>query len=102
MHERIGAGHDPVEPAPARAAGAVGRRGAAGGPAAGVGGEGHGMKVVDAKVIVTCPGRNFATLKLTTDDGLTGVGDATLNGRELAVASYLDDHVRPLLIGREA
>jgi len=53
-------------------------------------------------VIVTCPGRNFVTLKIVTDDGFTGVGDATLNGRELAVASYLSDHVVPLLIGRDA
>jgi mannonate dehydratase len=60
------------------------------------------MKIVDAKVIVCCPGRNFVTLKLTTDDGVTGLGDATLNGRELAVASYLTDHVLPLLIGRDA
>ncbi|GLY73113.1 D-mannonate dehydratase ManD [Actinoallomurus iriomotensis] len=60
------------------------------------------MNIVEAKVIVTCPDRNFVTLKLTTDDGLTGVGDATLNGRELAVASYLKDHVCPLLIGRDA
>jgi mannonate dehydratase len=59
------------------------------------------MKIVDAKVIVSCPGRNFVTLKLTTDDGITGVGDATLNGRELAVAAYLREHVLPLLIGRD-
>jgi hypothetical protein len=25
------------------------------------------MKVVSAKVIVTCPGRNFVTLKIETD-----------------------------------
>jgi mannonate dehydratase len=60
------------------------------------------MKIVDAKVIVCCPGRNFVTLKLTTEDGITGLGDATLNGRELAVASYLTDHVIPLVIGRDA
>src|SRR5688572_31359718 len=60
------------------------------------------MKITDAKVIVTCPGRNFVTLKLTTEDGLTGLGDATLNGRELSVASYLADHLLPLLIGRDA
>ena len=59
------------------------------------------MAIVDARVIVTCPGRNFVTLKLVTADGLTGVGDATLNGRELAVASYLSDHVVPALIGRD-
>ena len=60
------------------------------------------MKITDAKVITCCPGRNFVTLKLTTEDGITGLGDATLNGRELAVASYLTDHVLPLLIGRDA
>ena len=59
------------------------------------------MKIVDARVIVTCPGRNFVTLKIVTDEGVTGVGDATLNGRELSVASYLRDHVVPLLIGRD-
>ncbi|WP_419993215.1 D-mannonate dehydratase ManD [Streptomyces boninensis] len=57
------------------------------------------MKIVDVQVVVTCPGRNFVTLKLTTDDGLTGLGDATLNGRELAVVSYLRDHLAPLLTG---
>ena len=58
-------------------------------------------RIVSARVIVTCPGRNFVTLKLETDDGLSGLGDATLNGRELAVASYLSDHVVPMLIGRD-
>src|ERR1700756_1501778 len=60
------------------------------------------MKIVDAKVIVCCPGRNFVTLKIVTEDGIYGLGDATLNGRELSVASYLTDHVLPLLIGRDA
>src|SRR5579862_6157894 len=60
------------------------------------------MKIVDAKVIVCCPGRNFVTLKVMTEDGVYGLGDATLNGRELAVASYLNDHLIPLLIGRDA
>ncbi|EXS70433.1 D-mannonate dehydratase ManD [Sphingobium sp. Ant17] len=59
-------------------------------------------KILDAKVIVTCPGRNFVTLKIITEDGVYGLGDATLNGRELAVASYLQDHVIPCLIGRDA
>ena len=60
------------------------------------------MKITNARVIVCSPGRNFVTLKVTTDDGIYGLGDATLNGRELAVASYLTDHVIPLLIGRDA
>ena len=59
------------------------------------------MKIAEARVIVTCPGRNFVTLKIVTDEGITGVGDATLNGRELAVAAYLTEHVVPALIGRD-
>jgi mannonate dehydratase len=60
------------------------------------------LKITDAKVIVTCPGRNFVTLKITTEDGVHGIGDATLNGRELAVVAYLGEHVVPCLIGRDA
>ncbi len=60
------------------------------------------MKIKEAKVIITCPGRNFVTLKIITDEGIHGIGDATLNGRELAVASYLKDHVIPCLIGKDA
>ena len=44
------------------------------------------MKILGAKVIVCSPGRNFVTLKVETDEGIYGLGDATLNGRELAVA----------------
>jgi mannonate dehydratase len=60
------------------------------------------MIIDKAEVIVTSPGRNFVTLRLTTDEGHVGIGDATLNGRELAVVSYLKDHVVPLLIGSDA
>src|SRR5262245_25983543 len=60
------------------------------------------MRIVDAKVIVCSPGRNFVTLKLVTEDGIHGLGDATLNGRELSVAAYLTEHVIPLLIDRDA
>ena len=59
------------------------------------------MKITEAKVIITSPGRNFVSLKIFTDEGLYGVGDATLNGRELAVSAYLKDHIVPLLIGRD-
>jgi mannonate dehydratase len=59
------------------------------------------MKIAAARVIVSSPGRNFVTLKIETDEGAHGLGDATLNGRELAVASYLQDHLVPALIGRD-
>lgn len=59
------------------------------------------MAIDRIDVNVTSPGRNFVTVKVTTSDGVTGLGDATLNGRELSVASYLRDHVAPTLIGRD-
>jgi mannonate dehydratase len=59
------------------------------------------VKITDAKVFVCSPGRNFVTLKIFTDEGIYGLGDATLNGRELAVASYLADHLIPCLIGHD-
>ena len=59
------------------------------------------MKISSVRVIVCSPGRNFVTLKIETDQGVYGIGDATLNGRELAVVSYLQDHVIPTLIGKD-
>src|SRR5438445_675126 len=60
------------------------------------------LKITDVGVIVTCPDRNYVVVKiLTSEPGLYGVGDATLNGRELAVAEDLSKHIAPLLIGRD-
>src|ERR1700681_1171396 len=59
------------------------------------------MKIITASLIVCSPDRNFVTLKVETDEGIYGLGDATLNGRELAVASYLTDHVIPCIVGRD-
>ena len=59
------------------------------------------MKITSARVVVCSPGRNFVTLVIETDQGVIGIGDATLNGRELAVASYLTDHVIPCIIGMD-
>ena len=41
-------------------------------------------------------------MKVTTEDGTTGIGDATLNGREMAVVSCLEQHIAPCLIGKDA
>ncbi len=60
------------------------------------------MRITKVRVIVTCPTRNYVVVKIMTDEpGLYGVGDATLNGRELAVAAALQEHIAPLLIGRD-
>lgn len=56
------------------------------------------MKIKDIKVIVCNPGRNFVTVKIETDCGVVGIGDATVNGRELAVKALLEEHVIPCAI----
>ena len=60
------------------------------------------MKIKEIRVIVCNPGRNFVTVKVITEDGTYGLGDATLNGREMAVVTYLEEHLAPCLIGRDA
>lgn len=60
------------------------------------------MKIKEISVSVSCPGRNFVTLKVVTDEGIYGLGDATVNGRELAVVAYLKEHVVPCLIGKDS
>ena len=44
------------------------------------------MTIRSAEVLISSPGRNFVTLRITTEDGVVGLGDATVNGRELASA----------------
>jgi len=59
------------------------------------------VKITGAKVILCSPGRNFVTLKVFTDEGVYGLGDATLNGMEKAVVAYLESYCIPMLIGRD-
>lgn len=60
------------------------------------------MRIKEIKVLVACPARNFVTVKVITEDGIIGLGDATLNGREMAVVAYLKEHIIPCLIGKDA
>ncbi len=59
------------------------------------------MKITDAKVFVGGPGKNYVTLKVMTDQGVYGLGDASLNNRETLPAAYLNDYLIPNLIGRD-
>ena len=38
---------------------------------------------------------------MITDSGVHGIGDGTVNGREMAVVAYLEEHIAPCLIGRD-
>ncbi|MEP2783873.1 MAG: D-mannonate dehydratase ManD [Pseudoruegeria sp.] len=57
------------------------------------------MKITGAKVFVGGPGKNYVTLKVETDQGVYGLGDATLNNRESLPATYLQEFLIPNLIG---
>lgn len=57
------------------------------------------MKITDARVFVGGPTKNYVTLKVTTDQDVYGLGDATLNNRETLPAAYLQDYLIPNLIG---
>ena len=59
------------------------------------------MKITNAEVFVGGPGKNYVTLKIMTDDGIYGLGDATLNNRETLPAKYLQDYLIPCLIGKD-
>ena len=59
------------------------------------------MKITSAEVFVGGPGKNYVTLKIMTDEGIYGIGDATLNNRETLPAKYLQDYLIPCLIGKD-
>lgn len=59
------------------------------------------MKITDAKVFVGGPNKNYVTLKIYTDEGIYGLGDATLNNRETLTAAYLKDYLVQCLIGKD-
>ena len=61
------------------------------------------LKIADIKTILTQPGgEHLVIVKVLTDEpGLYGVGCATHGERPLAVAAAIDQHVKPLLIGKD-
>lgn len=59
------------------------------------------MKITGAKVFVGGPKKNYVTLKVMTDQGVFGLGDATLNNRETLPATYLQDYLIPNLMGKD-
>jgi len=63
------------------------------------------LKITDLQVVLTNPGHgalgNYVLVKIVTSQpGLYGWGDATCSGSELGVAKFLDEHMRPGLLGR--
>lgn len=60
------------------------------------------LKISKVETIMTNTGRNYLIVKIVTDSGIIGYGDATLNGRELAVQSIIDNYLSYLLIGHDS
>ena len=59
------------------------------------------MKITSAEVFVGGPNKNYVTLKIMTDEGIYGIGDATLNNRETLPAHYLKEYLISCLIGKD-
>jgi mannonate dehydratase len=63
------------------------------------------MRIVDVEVIVAGVvrgGPNWPIVKIVTDqDGLVGYGNGALSGGELAVATLIEQHLKPRLIGAD-
>ena len=61
------------------------------------------LKIADMKTILIQPGgEHLVIVKVITDEpGLYGVGCATHGERPLAVAAAIDQHVKPILIGKD-
>jgi galactonate dehydratase len=58
------------------------------------------MKITDVKTfVVDCYRTNWIFVKVYTDEGITGVGEATLEYKEHAVIGAID-HLRSYLIGK--
>jgi len=47
------------------------------------------------------PSRNWIFVRIETDGGLTGVGEATTEYHEQAVAAMIEHHLGPLLVGQD-
>jgi galactonate dehydratase len=62
------------------------------------------MKITDVKTFLVHdrerPERNYSFVKIYTDEGLTGLGEAGINGKELALKGLVDTY-RPVLIGMD-
>jgi galactonate dehydratase len=60
------------------------------------------MRITDVKSFpVWGGGRNFFFVKVETDEGLSGIGEAGITWRELAMAGFVEQ-LKPLLLGADA
>ena len=62
------------------------------------------MRITDVRTFLVHdpqrPERNYSFVKVYTDEGLTGLGEAGINGKELALRGLVDTY-RPILVGMD-
>jgi galactonate dehydratase len=62
------------------------------------------MKITDVKTFLVHdpdrPERNYSFVKVYTDEGLTGLGEAGINGKELALKGLVETYT-PLIVGMD-
>ena len=61
------------------------------------------MEITDVKTILTAPnGTRLVVVKIeTSEPGLYGIGCATFTQRPLAVATAVDEYLKPFLVGKD-
>src|SRR5260370_39554755 len=61
------------------------------------------LKITDVKTILTQPGGDHLVIVkvLTSEPGLYGIGCATHKERPLAVASAVNDYLKPFVVGKD-
>lgn len=58
------------------------------------------MKITDIKVYLAKEWRSFCFVVIDTDEGISGIGESGMTGRELAVQGAIE-HFKPLLLGQD-
>lgn len=44
--------------------------------------------------------RNIIFIEVTTDEGITGIGEATVRNKETAVKAAIENHIAPIVVGK--
>jgi len=58
------------------------------------------MKITKATVNITSPGRNFVTLKVETDEGITGVSETLMKRKSRTIAESILE-LKRYLVGKD-
>ena len=58
------------------------------------------MKITDVRVFMHYSvWRNITFVKVDTDEGISGIGEATIRNKETAVKAAIENHLKPMLVG---